>query len=291
MQVPAKILLFGEHIVLQGASALALPWHHFGGTWALAEPSQIVAKQQKLPELLAHLEQQEVERLLKLDQLAIDLAAGLYFNSNIPTGYGAGSSGALCAAIFHRYLRIGLKLNLPELKAALGQIESFFHGSSSGTDPLISYLNLPVLLKGGGAIETIQLPKAPAHFFVIDTGIERQTGPWVATFLQKSQGKNFQTTLQTELIPASDQAIQALINHEPDLLWTSMEVISRFHLEYIPEFIPAAFHELWQKGLSSDTFKLKICGAGGGGYILGMAKSIEVVESLKSDYTIHLVEW
>ena len=219
------------------------------------------------------------------------MKTGLYFKSNIPTGYGAGSSGALCAAVFHRYLRIGPKLSLSELRASLGAVESFFHGSSSGTDPLICYLDEAILINAGGAIETVRLPKPPAHFFVIDTGIERQTGPWVKAFLEKSKEKDFLSVLQQELIPASDLAIQALMNHRADDLWSAMTVISNVHFRQIPSFIPTTFHDLWQSSLDSDDYKLKICGAGGGGFILGVARSVDVIEQLKKRYPIYLLEW
>lgn len=291
MQVPAKILLFGEHIVLQGASALALPWHHFGGAWALAAEDQRPLLQQQLPALLTALKIQEVGWLLDLHRFQVDLNNGLYFESKIPTGYGAGSSGALCAAIFHRYLRMGPKLSLQELKAALGAVESFFHGSSSGTDPLICYLDQAVLLSSGGAIQSVDLPAAPAYFFVIDTGISRQTGPWVERFIQKSKAKVFKEAMQSELIPASNQAIQSILKQDSWALWSSMEAISKFHFQHLPTFIPPAFHELWQQGLASDDFKLKICGAGGGGFILGLAKSAAVLERLDREYRIHGVSW
>lgn len=291
MQIPAKILLFGEHIVLQGADALALPWPNFSGTWALASEDHRPSLQQQLPTLLAFLKKQAIGRLLDLERFEVDLKTGLYFNSNIPTGYGAGSSGALCAAIFHRYLRIGPKLDLPELRAALGAMESFFHGSSSGTDPLICYLDQAVLLSGDGTIQSMELPASSNHFFVIDTGIPRQTGPWVEKFLEKSKDNTFQVALTAELIPASNQAIQALFKQETSTLWQSMEAISNFHFQHLPSFIPAAFHKLWQQGLAANDFKLKICGAGGGGFILGLAKSEAVIDKLSEEYTIHSLSW
>ena len=38
-----------------------------------------------------------------LQQLRADLAAGWYLASDIPVGYGLGSSAALCVAVFERY--------------------------------------------------------------------------------------------------------------------------------------------------------------------------------------------
>jgi mevalonate kinase len=36
--------------------------------------------------------------------------------------------------------------------------------------------------------------------------------------------------------------------------------------------IPQSFQDLWQQGLDEGHFALKLCGAGGGGFLLGMGK-------------------
>jgi mevalonate kinase len=294
VRTPAKILLFGEHIVLQGAAALALPWYSFGGEWAWAK-SNPLALQQGLPALLAYLENQKVGRLLDLQRFHRDLQNGLYFDSDIPSGYGAGSSGALCAAIYQRYQKSPENSDLKQVKQILGEIEGFFHGASSGTDPLICYLDQAVLLAASGSISKLDiLPSQalwPAQFFVIDTHIKRQTGPWVQSFREKSEEAPFQKKMQTQLIPASNVAIQALLEADKISLWDAMDTISSFHFQELPSFIPVALHAIWEESLLSNDFRLKICGAGGGGFILGLAKSPEVLDQLQAVYTIHLVAW
>ena len=48
-----------------------------------------------------------------------------------------------------------------------------------------------------------------------------------------------------------------------------------------------AFKEVWLDGLSSDHFKLKICGAGGGGFLLGISKNKQkTMEFLKEQSLI-----
>ena len=95
------------------------------------------------------------EELLRLDWEALhaDLDLRLYFDSSIPQGYGVGSSGALVAAFYDRYAvdKISPQADLiPEklsrLKSIFAAMESYFHGKSSGLDPLNSYLSLPLLI-------------------------------------------------------------------------------------------------------------------------------------------------
>ena len=84
----------------------------------------------------------------------------MYFDSSIPQGYGVGSSGALVAAIYDKYAtdKITVLENLTrekllKLKIIFSKMESFFHGKSSGLDPLNSYLSLPILINSKDNIE------------------------------------------------------------------------------------------------------------------------------------------
>ena len=51
--------------------------------------------------------------------------------------------------------------------------------------------------------------------------------------------------------------------------------------------IPNKYHSLWQKGIDNDSYFLKLCGSGGGGYILGFTKNIE---KAKKELTGHKIE-
>jgi mevalonate kinase len=56
-------------------------------------------------------------------------------------------------------------------------------------------------------------------------------------------------------------------------LFHHMWLISKFQWEYFQEMIPMQFKEIWEKGLDSGEYVLKLCGAGGGGFILGYSYS------------------
>ena len=89
----------------------------------------------------------------------------MYFDSSIPQGYGVGSSGALVAAIYDEYAsdKITVLENLTrdkllQLKTIFSEMESFFHGKSSGLDPLNSYLSIPILINSKDNIEVTGIP-------------------------------------------------------------------------------------------------------------------------------------
>lgn len=285
----AKILLFGEHIVLQGAEALAMPWTAFSGQWA----RDADAPQQELPQFANYLQalQQQDSLLAPLDMAAFqqDLQQGLYFDSNIPTGYGAGSSGALCAALYKKYQTAAAPSDLILLREQLAQLESFFHGASSGTDPLICYLEKAIHIVPGQGIKAFDWSWTNHpyfHFFVIDTGIQRQTGPWVAAFQAKASKAKFARTMEEELIPASNAAIWALLRGAIEDLRHSCRQISAFQYQHLRDWIPENFHALWKAGLDSGDYYLKLCGAGGGGFILGVSRTPAITDQIAKEYKI-----
>ncbi len=279
---PAKLLLFGEHTVLKGSRALAIPFPAFSGHWSFCRPNMERASlQMRLPQLLMYLKslKQAIRLLAPLDlaRFEDELDKGLYFESNIPSGYGLGSSGALCAALYHRYVDTPERKNLPALKKALAQIESFFHGSSSGADPLIILLQQPVLIDHQGNITTTSIipSENPSGFvyFLLDTGISRKTGPFVNLFLEKCEDPAYLQAIQSQLSLFTDHAIQSLLEGLDHKVFEHLDQISSFQWVHFREMIPSSVFEVWENGLSEQSpYKLKLCGAGGGGFLLGMAK-------------------
>lgn len=275
---PAKLLLFGEHTVNLGSQALAMPLPLFSGHWVFSKKP----RPENLLDFADYLASAPL--LIKLDvaRFKKELAEGLYFKSNIPTGYGIGSSGAVVAAIFDRYCMVREGKDLTLLKKTLAQMESYFHGTSSGTDPLICYLNAAVVL-GKNEAKKFELPpiKPPFTFFLLDTYLKRSATTQIEYFLEKNKDPDFNKKLNADYLPAVDAAIDYLTKGEWNLLFDQFHAISTFQFSYLEKLIPADFLEMWQAGMDSNYFKLKICGAGGGGFIFGMTNDSE---KLKNDY-------
>ena len=190
----SKIILFGEYSVIQNSMGLLIPYPLFEGKLTFRRDNTTVID----PELKAfslYLKQLQDSGHLnfKFDQSSFefDISQGLFFNSTIPQGYGVGSSGALVAAIYDRYEQdFSNSFDILKLKAIFSQLESHFHGSSSGVDPLISYLNSPVLIKSKNELGTISIPKFTKDkggIFLLNTKRSRKTEPLVNLFLEKSR--------------------------------------------------------------------------------------------------------
>jgi len=265
-----KLLLLGEYTILRGSQGLALPLEIFSGFWSKegADPAPGV-----LNEIADYLVVNTFPFELDITRFRKEIRDGWHFTSDIPFGYGAGSSGALTAGIYDRY--VGEKaVKLPQLKKELGLMEGFFHGASSGIDPLICYLNQSILLRGKKQVEIVEnIPGYQGLFFLIDTGISRKTAPLVNIFLEKSKDINYRDRCDAELIPAVDEAITAFLAFDRESLFEQWHEISFFQYKYFQEMIPEPYRQVWLDGLAGSDYKLKLCGAGGGGFILGMGNS------------------
>ena len=266
---PAKVLLLGEHTVLRGGRGLAVPYPACHLQWATGtDPDD------RLQDFAAYLRR----AAFPIDHARFQeaLAAGWYLRGNIPTGYGLGSSGAVCAAVYDRFGTEGETPELRELRHLLAGMEGFFHGSSSGTDPLVAYRQEPILLEEAGGVAALALPANWADgWFLLDTGITRQAGPLIERFLAAHDADP--DAIRTGWQEPADEAIAALVGGWHDELYAAVTRVSDFQMERFPDFIPPDYREVWDGG---EAYRLKICGAGGGGMLLGLARDTTRVREL-----------
>jgi mevalonate kinase len=303
----SKILLFGEYSVIQNSMGLSIPFNQYEGTLAFADLKSATDFQKEsnrnLRKFYVYLRRKQFlgELLADLDLLRLreDLKKGLYFDSNIPQGFGVGSSGALCAAIYDNYAIRKIsrdtitKKQMPELKKIFSQMESYFHGTSSGMDPLICYLNMPVLIENKLSLNTIDLPKSSSEgkgaIFLIDTNQQGKTAPLVQLFLDKCKQNEFIDECRKNFIPYNDNSIRAFLKGETKNLFYNLYFLSKFLLEQLTPMVPDAFRSLWKTGLDTKAFYLKLCGSGGGGFLLGFTEDFEKAKQYLKDYKVQVI--
>lgn len=272
---PAKILLFGEYVIIHGGKGLAIPYPKYGGSLRMtlsAMNVQTVASQTTIVQLCHYL-QQIAPHEWDFEAWLWDIEQGIYFDSNVPQGFGLGSSGTLVAALYARYY-YPKTTNTDQLKQILAQVESYFHGRSSGLDPLVSYLQCPVLIAQNDthllAPDTLSLHNEHYQWLLWDSGISRQTAPLVAIFQQQMTDSTFAVRYHNELVPYNEACIAALLAQDSAALLRHVKSLSQFQLSHFSAMIPFHLQSLWQKGLVDDTHYFKLCGAGGGGFFLAL---------------------
>ncbi|MCB8995330.1 MAG: mevalonate kinase [Bacteroidales bacterium] len=287
----SKLLLFGEYTLLQGSSALILPFHNFSAEFDFSgsADSETELSRQNLKQYFSWLlEFQNGYNSVGMDirQFSSDIQKGLYLKSNIPQGYGVGSSGALVAAVYDRYFNKELKeqeeSNSDILLKRFSNMESYFHGKSSGLDPLSCYLGKPLLYKLSEGIKIIEPFSSAADsdlkIFLIDTGMTSRTDGLVRTFIQKSGEVSFQNLLQEKIIPLTNTCIELLLEKKSKKFFNAVKDLSAFQYKYFREMIPIRFLSLWKDGIDRSDFLIKLCGSGGGGYLLGFTRDMVTAE-------------
>jgi len=300
----SKILLFGEYSVICNSMGLTIPYKKYSGKFQkndnLDEESQRSSESLYgfYEYLLKLSEQKELLATMDLSGFKNDLENNLYFNSNIPQGYGVGSSGAICAAAYDRYCNNKLIINesksLAELKQVFAQMESYFHGVSSGLDPLNSYLKKPLLIHDKETIELIDEPKGlntdKLITFLVDTRMSGETEYLVNIFFDKCRYYKFYKEIKNKLIPLNNKCITLYMDGNINGFLTELKELSIFFYEHFKPMIPQSFRELWEKGISGSSYTLKLCGSGGGGFLLGFTEDFETTKKEFSGFTLQKVE-
>ena len=299
----SKILLFGEYGIIEDSKGLSIPFNFFKGGLRIGDMSELIEKEsnlnlKKFRDYLLKIEITTVE--FDFEKLNLDLDKGMFFDSSIPQGYGVGSSGALVAAFYDRYAinKITVLENLTKskilvLKNIFSRMESFFHGKSSGLDPLNSYLSLPILIHSKNEVETTGIPsqesKGKGAVFLLDSGKSSDTAPMVDLFFKSMKNKNYNKMIQEEFIKTTDSCVDDFLNGNFNSLFKNIKVLSKVVLKNFKPMIPENFHNIWAKGIESDEYFLKLCGSGGGGYILGFAKDFKKAQKSLNDFDLEVV--
>ena len=301
----AKILIFGEYGIIIGSKGLSIPFFFFGGRLRLTEEENDTTRSsyQSLCEYTKYIAGLS-EDLLRLDWKALkaDLDRKLYFDSNIPQGYGVGSSGALVAAFYDRYALEKTyskddmnSQKITHLKNIFATMESHFHGQSSGLDPLSSYLSLPLLIHSKDNIEFTgileQNPSGEGAVFLIDTGSRGVTAPMVSLFMEYMKEEGFHKMMNYEFTQITDLCIENFLKSNLKSLFENMKSLSTLVLRNFKPMIPFQFHGLWKKGLETNAYYLKLCGSGGGGYLMGFTPDLITAKKLMQGYQIEVVHY
>ena len=298
----AKILLFGEYGIIKDSKGLAIPYNAYRGALKTSESllGKSLESNQNLDRFYKYLAALQTDLVtFNLVSFKEDVENGMYFDSSIPQGYGVGSSGALVASIYDKYaankttvLENLTRDKLLNLKAIFALMESFFHGKSSGLDPLNSYLSLPILINSKDHVEPAGIPsqkEGKGAVFLLDSEQVGETEPMVNIFMNKMKNEGFRKMISEEFSTTTDACIDDFLQGNVKSLFGNVKSLSKIVLTNFKPMIPDAFHKVWEKGISTNDYYLKLCGSGGGGYILGFTEDFSKAQKSLKDYKLELV--
>lgn len=306
----AKIMLFGEYSVICDSMGLTIPYAHFKGELSFINEDKYTdlefayESNRQLKKYSLYLQKliDDGELIFEFDLSSFkkDIDKGLYFESSIPQGFGIGSSGALCAALYNEYGQNKIpnsrhisKKEIISLKKIFVQLESYFHGVSSGIDPLNCYLKHPIIIQGKADLSTVGIPRnkhdEKGAIFLINTGQAGMTEPLVKLFFEQCKQHSFYKSIRDEMIPFNNNCIKSLIKGETKEFFKNLRGLSKFLLKNMEPMIPETFKEIWNIGLDTSTYYLKLCGSGGGGFLLGFTEDLEKAKFELRKHNVELI--
>lgn len=277
-RAPAKVILIGEHAVVYGHPAIALPFPPLSarGT-AVPAAAGVAIRSDRYSGLVARLQEgYEIPKPLKPaaeavrgSLEAIERAGGvprsfdLYLESDIPPGSGLGSSAAVAVAAVRATFRFHDREAPPALLRMLAtRAEAIAHGTSSGLDPTTVSAHGPIRYVRDHAPVDLNVVK-PFGLVVADSGTTAPTGQMVMRVKSRLDEDPQAVARLAELGALAERAVQHLEHAEyPEL----GRVMDEAHLilgslgvstDRLDAIVTAA--------RSAGAFGAKLSGAGGGG--------------------------
>jgi mevalonate kinase len=181
---PGKIILFGEHAVVYGRPALAVPVTQVHadvkvaasdrpGIWIDAPDIHLHSDLNSLPS--EHPIASVIHNFLFLSRLSPFPNLNIHISSSIPVASGLGSGAAVTVALV-RALSSHLKFPMTDeqVNAFAYEIEKLHHGTPSGIDNTVVTYAKPVYFIKGQPIETFTVGR-PFTIVIGDTGISAPT--------------------------------------------------------------------------------------------------------------------
>jgi len=179
---PGKIILFGEHAVVYGRPAIAVPVNNVRArAVVMANPHgkvgdiEINAPDVGLEATLEELPEDQPIRVAMewvLSELGTARAPActLQITSTIPISAGMGSGAAVSVAIMRAFSSfLGHPLSNARVSDLAFEVEKIHHGTPSGIDNTVITYGLPVYYVRGQPLETLRLPE-PFKIVIGDTG-------------------------------------------------------------------------------------------------------------------------
>ena len=273
----SKLILVGEHAVVYGKPAIALPFS------LLEVKSIVVPSHDEITIASDYYQGRLIDLPTKLQGLGVCIEAtlktlqlplkGVHIEicSTIPIGRGLGSSAAIAIALVRSLFSFaGRVVSQEELMRLVHIAETYAHGRPSGIDMACASSDSPIWFQKEKPVEPIQIRK-PLFFVVADTGRIGDTHAAVEGVREKYETNRVQT----------EQAINQL----EEITRETREALSKGDLDLLGKLLDLAQGELVELGVSDvglnhlvNTARIKgalgakLTGGGRGGCMLALAR-------------------
>ncbi len=282
-----KIILFGEHAVVYGRPALAVPVTQVytdvdvsdskrEGIWIEAPAIRLHAELKTLPS--DHPIASAINNLFFLSRVSPYPNLEIKITSTIPVASGLGSGAAVTVALVRAlstHLRRAMKDE--DVNAFVYEIEKIHHGTPSGIDNTVITYARPVYFVKGKPIETFKVGQ-PFTFVIGDTGISAPTNESVRDVRQL--WLNDPTRLDSLFDEIGDVAFLARCAIESGMYEWLGELMNKNHA-FLQELTVSSpeLDRLVDAARSAGALGAKLSGGGRGGNMIALVRS-EMAETV-----------
>jgi mevalonate kinase len=103
------------------------------------------------------------------------------------------------------------------------------------------------------------------------------------------KNEGFRKMFDEDFARYSDACIDDFLHGDARSLFKNVKDLSKVVLKHFKPMIPKTFHQPWKEGIETNDYYLKLCGSGGGGYILGFTEDFEKAKFALQEYKLELV--
>ncbi len=279
---PAKCILAGEHAVVYGAKAVAMPIHSLRAEVSVSLQKNITEKSDLnfegsiRPEQKFMLEQ-VLNQALNLFQLESENVL-VHSKTSIPLGAGLGSSASLSVALIKALSKyVGSYMSTEKIAEHSLQLEKIFHGSPSGLDTNVVSFESPVVFRRGEPTKVLTELRANQFKFALIDSLERSSTKKMIDIARSHFESSEGGRIIDRFDQVSNQVETSLKQNDFDSL-RSCFIRSQELLETVG-VVTKTMKEITKK-LDSFGIASKPTGAGGGGMILALLKPASFANDL-----------
>jgi len=177
-----KIILFGEHAVVYGRPAIAVPVTHVQAT-AIIEPGEhgLIIRASDIDRSVAVDLNNSIDPLAAIVNLTLEHLncpppdVTITIHSTIPIASGLGSGAAVSTAVVRALAQwFDARLDNAEVNTLVYEVEKLHHGTPSGIDNTVITYQQPVVFIRGQAIQTFKVAR-PFKVAIGNTGVVSPT--------------------------------------------------------------------------------------------------------------------
>lgn len=270
---PGKIILLGEHAVVYGMPAIAVPISTLRACAVIKaknipltiRSADFAANPDASPNPLERM------RAMALDYFQSPHPRGeIIIRSDIPIARGLGSGAAVSAAL-GRAIAMLLGRAIPDdvLNRLVFEVEKIHHGTPSGIDNTVVVYEKPVYFVKDQPIETLEI-KQPLHILIADTGQAALTREAVANVRQLYQ-RSPQTQTMLETIGLTVEQARVCIRDGEHVRLGELMTENQQQLQWL-NISSSKLDRLVDSALAAGALGAKLSGGGLGGNMIALVK-------------------